>query len=232
MSTGANWKKPAGSRRSEPRGGAAVIANETALKQSVEQLSSPDILVDCRIIAAGDETALLLEEAESIASHAPHVRRASGAARVAGRALLARLGFPDRAIPKASSGAPVWPKGLLGSFAHDDEVAVAAVARTSDIAALGIDIEPAEPLPAELQALVLTTRERAQLLQASWSGRLVFATKEAVYKAIAALDGTLLDYQDIETDLSAARATADGRCLTLRYSTTPRLIVLAFIERA
>ena len=209
-----------------------MIADEAALKRSVEQLSSPQIWVDCRVIAAGDELALLPEEAESIASHAPHVRRASGAARIAGRALLARLGLPDHAIPKSASGAPVWPDGVLGSFAHEQEVAVAAVARSGDIAALGIDVEPAEPLPSELQALVLTKREQAQLPRASWSGRLVFAAKEAVYKAIAALDGTLLDYQDIETDLSAGRAITDGRCLTLRYSTSPRLIVLAFIERS
>lgn len=209
-----------------------MIADEAALKRAVEQLSSPQILVDCRVIAPGDELALLPEEAESIASHAPHVRRASGAARIAGRALLARLGFPDHAIPRAPSGAPVWPDGVLGSFAHDEEVAVAAVARSGDIAALGIDVEPADPLPSELQGLVLTKRERAQLPRASWSGRLVFAAKEAVYKAIAGLDGTLLDYQDIETDLSAGRATTDGRCLTLRYSTSPRLVVLAFIERS
>jgi len=210
-----------------------VIIDEAALKRSVEQLSSPDILVDCRVISPADEAALLPEEAETIASHAPHIRRASGAVRIAGRALLGQLGFPDRAIPKASSGAPVWPDGIVGSFAHDDEVAAAAVARSRNIEALGIDVEPAEPLPPELQSLVLTRRERTQMPQASWSGRLVFAAKEAVYKAIAALDGTLLDYQDIETDLSAGRATiTDGRCLTLRYSTSPRLIVLAFIKRS
>jgi 4'-phosphopantetheinyl transferase EntD len=210
--------------------GAAVIADEAALKQSAEQLSSPHVLVVCRVIAPDDESALLPEEAASIASHAPHVRRASGAARIAGRALLAQFGYPQQPVPKAASGAPVWPDGILGSFAHDDDVAVAAVARRRDITALGIDVEPAEPLPPELQALVLTKRERSQLPRASWSGRLVFAAKEAVYKAIAALDGTLLDYQDIETDLSAGSAATDGRCLTLRYSTSPRLIVLAFIK--
>lgn len=209
-----------------------MVADEAVLKRSVEQLSSPDILVGCRIIAPGDEAALLPEEVQSIASHAPHVRRASGAARIAGRALLTRFDCPGSPIPKAASGAPVWPDDIVGSLAHDYEVAVATVARSRDVSALGIDIEPAQPLPAELQTLVLTKRERAQLPQASWSGRLVFAAKEAVYKAIAALDGTLLDYQDIETELSAGRADADGRCLTLRYSTSPRLIVLAFIERS
>jgi 4'-phosphopantetheinyl transferase EntD len=208
-----------------------VIADERAMRTAVEQLCSPDILVGCRFIAPGDETALLAEEAASILSQAPHVRRASGAVRIASRGLLAQLGFPEHPIPKGASGAPVWPEGIIGSFAHDEEVAVAAVARAVDIPALGIDVEPAEPLPPDLNALVLTNRERAQLPQGSWSGRLVFAAKEAVYKAIATLDGTLLDYQDIETNLSAGRAEAGGRCLTLRYSTSPRLIALAIIKR-
>jgi 4'-phosphopantetheinyl transferase EntD len=215
----------------EGGGGHPVLSDGAALNRACAALSSEQILVDARPISAGDETALLPEEAASIASQAMHARRASGAARIVARALLGRLGFHDCAIPKSSSGAPRWPDGIVGSLAHDDEVAAAAVAFSRDIAALGIDIEPAQQLPSELRDLVLTQRERAQA-DDGFGGRVVFAVKEAVYKAIAALDGTLLDYQDIETDLATYRARiADGRCLALRYSMAPRLIVLAFIPR-
>ena len=47
-------------------------------------------------------------------------------------------------VTKAPSGAPLWPRGIVGSLAHDRAVAVAAVARAADISCLGIDIEPAE----------------------------------------------------------------------------------------
>jgi 4'-phosphopantetheinyl transferase EntD len=208
-----------------------VFSDEAALKRACTALSSEQILVEARSIAAGDETALLPDEAATIASQAEHARRASGAARIAARVLLSTFGYRDCAIPKSSSGAPVWPEGIVGSLAHDEEVAVAAVARSRDIAALGVDVEPTEQLPSELQELVLTQRERGQA-DDGFGGRLVFAVKEAVYKAVAGLDGTLLDYQDIETDLAANSARiADGRCLALRYSTAPRLIVLAFIPR-
>jgi 4'-phosphopantetheinyl transferase EntD len=212
--------------------GHPVLSDGAALNRACAALSSEQILVDARPISAGDETALLPEEAASIASQAMHARRASGAARIVARALLGRLGYHDCAIPKSFSGAPVWPDSIVGSLAHDEKVAIAAVAFSRDIAALGIDVEPAEQLPSELRDLVLTQHERAQA-DDGFGGHLVFAAKEAVYKAVAALEGTLLDYQNIETDVANSSAMiADRRCLALRYSTAPRLIVLSFIPRA
>lgn len=209
-----------------------MLSDDAALKRACAALSSEQILVDARPIALGDESALLPVEAVTIASQSVQVRRPTGAARIIARELLSTFGHRDCAILKSSSGAPVWPDGIVGSLAHDEEAAVAAVARSRNIAALGIDVEPAEPLPTELQELVLTARERLQA-DDGFGGRVVFAVKEAVYKAVAALDGTLLDYLDIETDLVANTARiSDGRCLALRYSTRPRLIVLAFIPRA
>ena len=205
---------------------------DPSLKRSVEQLSSSDILVDCRAILPGDENALLDEEARSIPARVLEVRRASGAARVLGRELLARLGYGDCAIPKAASGAPLWPAGVVGSFAHDDATAVAAVGQSDTISALGIDIEPAEPLPAELRDLVATPREQARLAESPCHGRLIFAAKEAVYKTIAVLDGTLLDYHDIEVDWAARQAVLrDGRAIKLRYCLSPQLVVLAYVPR-
>jgi 4'-phosphopantetheinyl transferase EntD len=203
---------------------------DPSLKRSVEQLSSSDILVDCRAIRPGDETALLEEEARSIPARVLGVRRASGAVRVLGRELLARLGHAACAIPKGASGAPQWPAGIVGSFAHDDVLAVAAVGRQRDISAIGIDVEPAEPLPVDLRDLVVTPHERAGLAENACRGRLIFTAKEAVYKAVAALDGALLDYRDIEINLAARRAVlSDGRVINLRYCIGPQLVVLAYV---
>ena len=91
------------------------------------------------------------------------VRRASGAARMLGRELLTHFGHEACAIPKGDNGAPQWPAGFVGSFAHDGDVAVATVARARAFDAVGIDIEPAEPLPDELRELVVTPFERPRL---------------------------------------------------------------------
>lgn len=201
---------------------------DPSLRSAIERLSSPDILVDCRRIQPGDELGLMPEEARSITSRVPRVRRASGAARQLGRELLTRLGHEPSAIPKSEGGAPQWPSGIVGSFAHDGDIAVAAVASSHVFGAVGIDIEPAEPLPDDLRELVVTPRERPRLGDDPLQGRLLFAAKEAVYKAIAARDGLLLDYQDIDVDPTARWARLrDGRSIDLRYVVSTYVVVLA-----
>ncbi len=204
---------------------------ELSLQGAIRLLSSWDILVDCRRIRPGDELALLPEEARSITSRVLHLRRASGAARELGRELLARLGYAPCAIPKDKTGAPLWPAGIVGSFAHDGDLAVAAIAPRRAVDAVGIDIEPAEPLPRELRELVVTPRERRRLNEDPFQGRLLFAAKEAVYKAIAARDGLQLDYQDIDVDLAVRQAhLTDGRSVNLRYAVSTYVVVLAVMS--
>ena len=76
---------------------------------------------------------------------------------------------------------------------------------------LGVDIEPAEPLPADLVGLVLNSAERSAAKGDRVAQRFVFVAKEAVYKAIHPLDGTPLEYADIEIALGEGMATLQGR---------------------
>ena len=98
----------------------------------------------------GDELALLPEEAAAFAASVIKVRRASGAARMVARELLARFGQPPRAIPKSTAGMPLWPEDIVGSLAHDAEVAIAAIASQREFSSVGVDVEPAEPLASDL----------------------------------------------------------------------------------
>ncbi|WP_407151088.1 hypothetical protein [Bradyrhizobium sp. ORS 86] len=66
------------------------------------------------------------------------------------------LRSPTNADPKTRFGVPIWPAGVVGSLAHHDTVVAAAMAATKRIAALGIDIEPNEPLPENLIELIAT----------------------------------------------------------------------------
>ena len=77
---------------------------------------------------------------------------------------------------------------------------------------------------------MISPREQAGLAEEACRGRLIFAAKEAVYKAVAALDGTLLDYRDIEIDLAARQAVlSGGRVVKLRYCVGTQLVVLAYV---
>jgi 4'-phosphopantetheinyl transferase EntD len=208
-------------------------AVDPSLQRAIETLSAPDLLVGHRLISPGDELALLPEEAHSIVSPLVGVRRASGAARIVGRQLLERLGHAACAVPRSASGAPHWPAGVTGSFAHDARIAVAAVAMSRDVAALGIDVEPAEVLPPELLDLVATPHERRRLDDDPYRGRLLFTAKETVYKAVYPLDGIFLEFHDIEVDLAARKAVVrNGRELELRYCLSTHLVVLATIRAA
>ncbi|WP_214476027.1 4'-phosphopantetheinyl transferase superfamily protein [Mesorhizobium sp. dw_380] len=194
-------------------------------------IAPASVRVGCRLIRHGDEAHLLAGEARSIPARQPAMRRASGAARWIAHGLLADMGISDVAILRAPSGAPVWPGGMTGSLAHDDDMAVAAVAPVGRIASLGIDVEPAQPLPDELQTLVATPADRTGAAPLHLAGRILFSAKEAVYKAVYPLDREILGYEDITVDLDARRAaTKTGRKVRLAYCIAPRVVVLAFVE--
>ena len=188
------------------------------------------VLVAARRIRAGDEAAFPAPEGAAAPLDLSR-RRASGAARIAARGLLAALGADPKApLVKAPSGAPVWPAGFVGSLAHDEAYAVAAVGPRGRVLGLGVDIEPAEPLPADLVDFVLSEGERRETGGDRVAARLVFAAKEAVYKAVHPLDGSALEYPDIEIRLAEGAAILrDGRRLRLFTLAESRLIAAALV---
>jgi 4'-phosphopantetheinyl transferase EntD len=186
------------------------------------------VLVGHRVISDGDEEALSPELFPL--PTLKRKRRESGAARMVARSLLAQLGcedFPLRALP---SGAPGWPPGIIGSLAHDRTVAIAAVARAKDLRALGVDVEPLLPLPAGLIEIVATPEERRRYSNEILESRLLFAAKEAVYKAINAFDASELDFEHVFVDFAAQTATIpDGRQIRVITSSAPCILALAYV---
>jgi 4'-phosphopantetheinyl transferase EntD len=203
---------------------------DPSLKAACDALALPGIMIGHRLISHGDEHALLPDEAPAFLSSVLRVRRASGAARIVARELLARLGHPQWPVLRSASGAPVWPAGVVGSLAHDARAAVATVGLGRDISALGIDIEPAEQLPPDLLDVVATPRERLKIADDPFHGRLLFAAKEAVYKAVYPLDQTFLDHDDVQVDLAKRKAfVRNGRVVDIRFAVSTHLVVLAFL---
>jgi 4'-phosphopantetheinyl transferase EntD len=191
---------------------------DPALALAIQSFRLPGLLMAHRLIAPGDELALLDDEKPGFAGATPGVRRASGAARIVARHLLSALGHAACAVPKAPSGAALWPAGITGSIAHDDRIAVVALGRARDLGAIGVDIEPARPLPLEMLELVATARERRGIGDDLLQAKLLFACKEAVF----------LEFHDIEVDLKAgAAAVPSGRAVALQTSLSTHILVLA-----
>ena len=208
------------------------MTTDFSLQSALDALALPGIVIGHRLIMPGDEHALMAAEAPAFASSIVEVRRASGAARIVARQLLARLGYLEAVLPKGPAGAPIWPHGVVGSLAHDARVALAAVAMERDIGALGVDVEPAELLPSELLDMVATPQERRKIDDDPYRGRLLFAAKEAVYKAVYPLDRTFLEHHDVEVDLAGRKAVIrGGRTVELRFCVAPHLVAVAFLAR-
>ena len=148
------------------------------------------------------QAALFPEEEERIARAVPSRQREFGTGRWCARQALAALGQPPVAIPSGARGAPGWPDGITGSITHCAGYRAAAVARTSDIAAIGIDAEPDEPLPEGVRDVVARPEEVSMLavLDAAGPGpnwdKLLFCVKEATYKAWFPLTGRWLGFED------------------------------------
>jgi 4'-phosphopantetheinyl transferase EntD len=192
----------------------------------------PAIRAGCRAIMPGDEHRLTAAEAAPLARAVAPVRRASAAARLLAKELLAEAGCAgpiELPRPLRMEG-PRWPPDYAGSLAHDAEVAVAAVVRIAQVASLGVDVEPALPLPADLLDVVATPRERTQLGGDLLAARLLFCMKEAVYKTTNPLDGIFLDHHDVEVDLPSRIArTASGRLLRIEAAAAPRLVAITML---
>lgn len=111
------------------------------------------------------------------------------AARACAHRSLDALGAPPGPLLRTADGAPAWPAGFVGSITHCAGYRGAVAARADAWAALGVDAEPALPLPPGVLGLVASERERRMVARLTgkhprlpWD-RLLFSAKEAVYKA-------------------------------------------------
>lgn len=128
----------------------------------------------------------------------------------AARALMA-LGARSADVARSVDGQPSWPQGIAGSISHSARHAAAAVAWSRDWSALGVDIENDEALPEDAASVALTRNELAALAAQLPSeplrhGRLPFAAKECVHKALNPLRGAWLEFEEVEINFSNPRA--------------------------
>ena len=127
------------------------------------------------------------------------------AGRFCSRIALGRLGVAATTpILRGEDRAPIWPPGFIGSISHTDTWCAAAVARTEDVRALGIDLESSTPLKEALLKRVCTPTERDwlhQLPEPGVTGKILFSAKEAVYKCQYPLSNQFLGFHAVEVEL-------------------------------
>ncbi|HZG05803.1 MAG TPA: 4'-phosphopantetheinyl transferase superfamily protein [Streptomyces sp.] len=171
----------------------------------------------CAELTSDPEPPVLFPEEEELVARAGAGRRGEfGAGRLCARRAMAALGLPGVALPRGRRGMPAWPAGVVGSITHCDGYRAAAVARSRDAVALGLDAEPDAPLPAGVLEAVAFGAEREWLAEyrerhpaVSWD-RLLFSAKEAVYKAWCSAGGSWLGFEDAEVTAAPEGGTRRG----------------------
>lgn len=139
-------------------------------------------------------------EAPLVAKAVDKRKREFTSARHCARIAMEKLGVEPAPIMRGTSGAPQWPRGVVGSLTHCDGYRGAVLAHSLQVRSIGIDAEPHGPLPdgvldavslpAERQWLAGTDRDHVH-----WD-RLLFCAKEATYKAWEPLTGRWLGFED------------------------------------
>lgn len=213
---------------------------------SLLALVLPDGPVVRELSTLGDPAALPMEESVVLASATESRQREFAAGRACARAALAELGFADPGpILPDQQRAPIWPPAVVGSITHCAGLVAAVVARADDWSAIGIDAEPAHPLPADVVHIVLDPVERDALgrlpnTHVPWD-RVAFSAKESVYKVWSPLCRTWLGFEDATIDLvpngrfSARLRPADigplPRTLTGQWAVADGFVVTALALR-
>ncbi len=167
---------------------------------------------------SGNSPELPIEEAASVAMAVPRRRREFAAGRACARQAMAALGHAPVALPCQRDRTPLWPQGLVGSITHTDAWTAAAVARRDQgFASVGIDLEPADGLPADLWSSVCTADEQARVVRAchlspEHAAHVLFCMKEAAFKCQYPISATMLEFADF-----AIEVDAPGKAFTAVY---------------
>lgn len=154
---------------------------------------------------------LLPAEAALVADVIPARQEEFASVRHLARAAMRDLGHPHAPVLPGARREPLWPAGLVGSMTHCRGYRAAVLARSGDLAGVGIDAEPDEPLPPGLLGRIGLPEEAAQVVELSaarpgvcWD-RLLFCAKEAVYKTWYPLVGSWLGFLDAQVEFDPQR---------------------------
>jgi len=139
---------------------------------------------------------LLAAEIEFTSRMVEKRRRDFTHGRFCAREALRALGQPESAIRVGKDREPLWPEGITGSISHSGAVAIATVARKSDLLAIGVDIESADPLEADILKMVCRPGESS--INDRDRGKLLFSIKESIYKCIFPQVNFFVDFQEMQ----------------------------------
>lgn len=114
------------------------------------------------------------------------------------------LGVEAPSVIRGQIGAPKWPEGVVGSIAHTDDMAIAAVARSHAAQSLGVDCErimtpeTAGNVRGAVAAELVAGHDNVRWGGLSDEARVtcVFCAKETLYKCLNPRAGVFFGFDD------------------------------------
>ena len=154
----------------------------------------------------GDVALLLPEEAACLGRAVAKRRQEFAAGRQCARRALQEFGVVDFPLRVGADREPLWPRGFVGSITHTAGICAAVVASRERFRGLGVDAEIVGVVGAELWPSICVAAETDWLASLPQPERapavtLIFAAKEAFYKAQFPLARERLHFHDVGIDV-------------------------------
>ncbi len=143
------------------------------------------------------------EEAVYMSEMSPRRREEFALGRALSREVLKNLGIvKSPLLIDPPTGAPLWPKGVVGSISHSKGLVLVVAALSSEVLSLGVDVEQLGRLKPVLWPRILTAADSLWLKNQELSKQndlatLIFSAKEAFYKYQYPLTKKWLGFQDL-----------------------------------
>jgi 4'-phosphopantetheinyl transferase EntD len=168
----------------------------------------PAAAVVAELEGSGDAAWLLPAEQQFLGRAVPKRVAEFAAGRACARRALAAFGLPAIAIAVGENRQPLWPDGFAGSITHTAGFCAAVVARSDELAGLGLDSERVGQIARELWPSICVASELTWLASVTAARRdaaatLLFSAKEAFYKMQYPLTGQWLGFHDVECRCTA-----------------------------
>lgn len=144
-------------------------------------------------------------------------------ARLAAHIGIAKLGnatqIETTAILRGLHGEPLFPKGIIGSLSHSNELACALVSKDPQIRACGVDCEPiSRVVSKQFFKRICNAEEIIELERMAVTALEAFVIKESALKAVFTIQKSFPDFRSLS--LSVVSKDAESTAI---LATSPNL---------
>lgn len=151
------------------------------------------------------------QELASIGNAVAKRRQEFIAGRQLARQLLSQYGYKRAALEVLQNRLPNWPPGVVASISHTDSMVAVALAHSSKIVSLGLDIELADAATPDLLDHVLREDELQIHNASSQSLTDVFSAKEALFKGCYSVHEEYFEFTDVAVAFQKSHFSATAK---------------------